>query len=210
MRTSCFLRGLLLCGFLLSFSLEGMCQRQTSGRPSFDGYVNFGFGNGTPFRIAGGGVSWCNYDFMGRTALGLDVFTEPLYYTEPAVITNGEVVAPEIPWSFMATDICGSVGYMFRLLSPRNRSVILSAGAHLLLGAKYCPEMAGFKKSGEKNYSQVGFFLGLVPDVQLEVFPFRNVSLYAGFRPRARLVSGIGGSDKWLTLSATAGFKVYL
>lgn len=206
-------RSVALCaGLLLSvlLSAPARCQRQTSGRPSFDAYVNFAFDGG--FRVAGGGALWCNYDYLGRTTLGLDVFSEGHSFTEEAVVSNGELVAPEILHEFVATDVCADVGYLFRLLSPRSRAVILSAGGHMLVGAKYAPEMSGFYKDGgsEKRYSQVGFFLGLVPEMQLEVFPFRNVSVYVSARPRVRLFSGLGGSDGWLALSGAAGFKVYL
>lgn len=206
-RSAASLACLLLSAFL---SVPGMCQRQTSGRPSIDGYVNFAFDGG--FRVAGGGVAWCNYDYMGRTTLGLDVFSNGHTYTEEAVVTNGEVVAPEIVHKFYATDVCANIGYMFRLLAPRSRAVILSAGGHLLVGAKYAPEMSEFykDKGANKRYSQVGFLLGLMPEMQLEVFPFRNVSLYASVCPRARIFSGLGGKDKWFVLSGAAGFKVYL
>ena len=203
-------RVLALCGLLLLLPLSALAQRQTSGRPSLDLYGTLNLDQGVKF--AGGGFSWCNYDFRGRTVIGIDVYREYHGYTEAAVVSNGEIVAPEVTHDFMATDACGSVGYMFRLLAPRSRWIILSAGGHLLAGVKYVPEMKQFKKSNTgKNYSAVGFYLGLVPDVQVEVFPFKNVSLFAGFRPRARLVSGMGGFDReWYSLSVVSGLKIYM
>lgn len=199
-----------LCGLLLLLPFTGRAQRQTSGRPSLDVYGSFSLDGGMKF--AGGGFSWCQYDFVGRTAIGLDVFREYHGYTEAAVYdSKGEVLAPEVSYDFVSTDACGSLGYMFRLLAPRSRWVILSAGGHLLAGVKYVPEMAGFQKSSNKNYSSVGFYLGLVPDVQLEVFPLKNVSLYAGFRPRVRILSTVGGYDRnWYCLSVSTGLKFYL
>lgn len=196
---------------LLAFALLSVtfchAQRQTPGRPSLDLYASFGTASAVP---AGGGFFWCNYDYSGRTCLGLDVFREWHGYTEPAIITGGKEVAPEENYEFVSTDICASVGYMFRVLAPRSRFFILSAGGHALVGIKYLPDMSSFMKSDDKAYSSVGFYLGVVPEVQMELFPFRNVSLYGSVRPRARAISSMGGRDRWFNLSFAGGVKIYL
>lgn len=203
-----FRPGLLTAVGLLFLSiLPGLAQRQTPGRPSLDGYVTLN----QKFSPAGGGFFWCNYDFRGRTHLGLDVFREGHSFHEDAVMNNGVEVAPAVDYSFMATDVNASIGYLFRLLAPRSRTVILSAGGHLLGGVKYVPEMSGFTKSNGKNYAQVGAYIGIVPELQFEVFPFRNVSIYISARPRLRILSTIGGKDAgWFLMSESAGFKVYM
>lgn len=204
---SSFTLRLLTVAVLVSLPVASRAQRQTPGRPSLDGYVSFGPG----FGVAGGGFYWCNYDFVGRTHFGLDIFREAHGFTEEAIYSSDQtMVAPESDYEFMATDVCGSVGYLYRLLAPRSRVIVLSAGGHLLFGAKAAPEMSNFKKSTTANYSAVGFFMGAVPEVQLELFPFRNVSLYVSARPRLRLFSSLGGRSDWFVFSSSFGAKVYL
>ena len=203
----------ILCGLLLSASLfllgspRADAQRQTPGRPSLDMYGSFG---STGFIPAGGGLVWCNYDFGGRTAIGIDVYRAPHSFTEAPIYSGKEMVAPEIHHEFMSTDVTATVGYLLRVAAPRSRAVILSAGGHLLLGVKYAPEMGGFVKDSMRNYAQAGFLIGIAPEVQLEVFVSRNVSLYGSARPRVRVYSALGGHDDWFRMSGAAGLKIYL
>lgn len=203
-----------LCGLLLSATIlllagqtEAAAQRQTPGRPSFDVYASFG---STGFIPCGGGFTWSNYDFAGHTAIGIDVYRGPHSFTEAAVYSGGEMVAPEIRHDFVSTDITATVGYLLRVAAPRSRAVILSAGGHLLLGAKYAPEMGTFYKDSNKKYASAGFLIGIVPEVQFEVFLARNVSVYASARPRVAVYSALAGQDRWLLMTGASGLKVYL
>ena len=136
------------------------------------------------------------------------------YSQEEKFSNDGKtLVSIPIDDEFRSTGITGTIGYMFRLLAPRNRVVVLSAGGSLLAGVRYAPQMKEYYKNGKDGatYSAVGFYLGLVPEVQFEVFPFRNVSIYVAARPRLRLVSGLGGTDAgWFQMTAAAGLKFYL
>lgn len=186
-------------------------QRQTPGRPSMDGYVTLA-NTQRGFGLAGGGFAWCNYDYGGRTSLGVDVFLDIQTLSEEAVYDSyGELVFPEENYTFGSYDVCAAGGYFFRLLAPRSRVFILSAGGTLLVGAKYCKPVSGFyKDGGDKKYSPVGFLLGMVPEVQAELFPFRNVSLYVAARPRVEFLCGLGGHSEWFKMSYAGGLKIYL
>lgn len=208
MRYSGPLCGLILSAFLfLLGQADADAQRQTPGRPSFDAYASFG---STGFIPAGGGLLWCNYDFIGHTAIGVDVFRDPHSFTEEPVYSGSEMVAPEMRHDFMSTDMSVSVGYLFRALAPRSRAVILSAGGHLYMGAKYAPEMKQFMRDNIRRHSQAGFIIGVIPEVQFEVFLSRNVSFYGAARPRLRFYSALAGESSWVCMSGAAGLKIYL
>lgn len=204
------------CGYsaaltFILFIISGqdcICQRQTPGRPSVVGYVSFG---GTGAVPSGGGISWCNHDFVGYSAIGVDVFRGPHVFTEPGTVSGGEVISPESVHELVSTDLAASFGYLYRVAAPRSRVVVLSAGGHVLVGAKVSQEVAGFDKvSGTGKNSSVGVLIGVVPEAQLEVFPAKSVSLFASARPRIRVISGLAGKDRWLIFSAGCGIKVYL
>ncbi len=206
------IRTVLFFVLLCLACVAASAQRQTPGRPSLDGYVSFG-NTAKGFGVAGGGVAWCNYDYAGRTSIGVDVLLDRHRYVEKAVYDkSGELVYPEETHLFGSYDVCAAGGYFIRLLAPRSRSVILSAGGTLLAGVKYCKPMASFYKddSGDKAYSSVGFLLCIVPEAQLEVFLLRSASLYASVRPRAEVVNGLGGKSDWFKMTYAAGVKVYL
>lgn len=202
---------IILMAFLFPLGLSG--QRQTPGRPSFEAYGTVAFTPGV--YMGGGGANWCNHYFIGHTTFGLDVYREGHNFFKDAEYASDGVtmVAPPIDDHFWSTDINGSIGYMFRIWAPRNRVVVFSAGGSLLVGVRYAPQMQLYVKDANqgKLYSAVGVYVGIVPEVQMEVFPFRSVSLYVSARPRTRIYCGLGGKDDgWLLFSGAFGLKFYL
>ena len=198
-----------LVALLFVSAFSGLAQRQTPGRPSFDGYVTFAQRPEAGF-VSGGGMAWCNYNYIGRTTLGVDVFFEPRVLVEDAVYKDNELIAPETRNVLETADVCLSGGYLLRIWAPRSRSVILSAGGTLLAGVSYCKPLTGFCRENGKPYSAAGIFLGLVPEAQLELFPFSNVSFYGAVRPRVCFLNGLGGTSDWFRMSYSFGFKFYI
>lgn len=195
------------------FSLSLSAQRQTPGRSSIEVYGSVAFTPGV--YMGGGGANWCNHYFIGHTVFGLDVYREGHNFFKDAEYASDGItmVAPPIDDHFWSTDINASIGYMFRIWAPRNRVVVFSGGGSLLAGVRYAPQMQTYVKDANqgKMYSAVGFFIGIVPELQFEVFPFRNISLYISARPRARIFCGLGGKDDgWLLFSGAFGLKYYL
>lgn len=201
---------LLPCAALfLLLSLPALAQRQTPGRPSVEGSVLLGVS--PKFAAVGGSAFWCNHYYGGHTVLGLDVLSSPHRLHEDAVYaSDGTEVAPALDHSLTGIQAAFVAGYRFRLIAPRSRVFILSGGADILVGAKYCEEMGSFVKSDGNAYAKTGFFLGAAPELKAEVFPFRNVSLFVAARPRVRILCGLGGSDDWFTMSLRAGVAYYL
>ena len=198
---------------LLLVCFGASAQRQTPGRPSVEAYGSLAVSN--PAYMGGGGAFWCNHYFNGHTLFGLDYLREHHgFYRDAVYAKDGEtMVEAPIADRFWSNDICGSIGYMFRIWAPRSRVVVFSAGGSLLAGIRYAPEMEAYpvEVGGDKMFSPVGFYMGLVPEVQFEVFPFRNVSLYLSARPRARIYCSLGGKDDgWFLFTSAFGLKLYL
>lgn len=208
MKRICHLSFLLAFLPALIFPVSAVAQRQTPGRPSVEAYMNI---SGVPFGTAGGGAAWCNYNYNGHTVLGLDVYVHPRSLEEGAIVMDGEQVAPAVMHTLGCEDICFMGGYFWRLLAPRSRVVILSAGVTGLVGVSHCGAIASFyNESKGSNYGPVGFVLGVMPELKLEAFPLRSASVYVSARPRVRIISTLGGGDRWLQLNYCLGVRYYL
>ena len=187
-------------------------QRQTNGRPSIEGQVLFGEGmDYKTVAVNGGSVTWNNYQYLGHTSLGVEVFTHPYDFVLPAEYDGDILIIPELVETFRAYDLTVGGGYFIRALSTRSRTLILSVGASIYAGVRYCREVGTYVKdeSSGKKYSSVGFLLNAIPEVQLEVFPFSNVSLYASARPRVCILSTLSGQYGWFRFSWGGGVKYY-
>jgi len=210
--------------FCLSFVLLGLsstagAQRQTIGRPAIDVSVLFGQTTKSPFTFVGGTAGWINHLNFGQTLVGLDVSAQPCsyhYVVDDEYDNSGNIVNPgkdEI-WEFTTWDIQAGAGYYLRLLAPRSRVVILSAGVNLFAGVRYGQEISYFPKDSSDpdgdHFNRIGFVCNLVPELKFEVFPLKNASLYLSCRPKIELVSGYGGRCSWLRAFAGVGFKYYL
>ena len=206
----------VLCFFI---SPSAYCQRQTSGRPSVDLHVNFGempFGG---FGPVGGRACWSQYQYRGHTSIGVDVSARPwsvvleeVTYTDPA--TGLEMVlAPEQVDALCAYDAVAGIGYYYRLLSPRSRWIILSAGVFGGLGVRYCNELTHYyhTENNEKVfYDPVGFLMKLSPELLLEVYPFDNLSLFVSAYPNVTIIDTSKGDGDWFVPQFGAGVKIYL
>lgn len=210
---------LLLIGCVLACAAcpSVFAQRQTSGRPSIDGKMLVGVGSYKgPVYAAGGEIDWCNYRYLGHTAIGFSVLLAPKNFTEPAIYSgdgeNKVLIAPENPHDMESIDMTMRGGYYFRLLSTRSRSVILSAGVCGNAGISWCKQMSSFVKDAEKDkrYGEVGFLLGVSPELLLEFFPFQNASLYLSAEPRIDIVNTLACKGNWFRFYFGAGFKYYL
>lgn len=190
---------------VLCFCAGVLCraQRQTPGRPSIDATFTFDpIGKG----VYGGSVMWSNYQYLGHTSLGLEAMSHPYYYTLPEVVLeDGTVVAEEERLTLRCVDVTAGGGYFIRIVGTRSRSVILSAGINGFIGVRHCSGLSEYTKK------KTGLLMYLVPELQLEVFPFSNVSLFVSVRPRMEVLNVvIAGAYPWFNLNFGAGLKVYL
>ena len=202
----------VLCAALLSFSESASAQRQTSGRPSLDAYVTLGFPGHERFGLSGGGLSWRNYGFVGYTSLGFDlsVSESELYIFEDGKVdSQGMEVAPAYEETvYLGTvDVRAAAGYYFRLLSTRDRAFIVSLGANLTAGARVVPDVKEYYD--HVSYPVSGFVMGVLPELVVEVFPFRNVSVFVSGKADMTFVNTQGLGD-WFRYGFGAGVKIYL
>lgn len=204
---------------LAAASVPAMAQRQTVGRPAVDASVLFGRTNGSAFTFTGASVGWVSHLNRGQILRGLMVSEKPCeyhYVVEEEYDSSGNLVNPGIDdlHEFDVCDIQAGLGYHVRLLAPRSRVVILSAGAGLYAGVRYGKEVTAFPKDSDKpdgpRLKSVGFVVTLVPEVKLEAFPLRNASVYLSCRPSLELLSGYGGKCSWIIPYAALGVKYYL
>lgn len=206
MRRNCF-------KFILALAVVFCClpshaQRQTPGRPSLDAYVTLGWPGTNYFGVRGGGFAWRNYSFIGCTSLGLDFSLLPADYHfthEPIYDKDGTEIAPygEEDYHYTAIDLTAAEGYYLRLLSTRNRALIVSLGATLHEGIRICPDakyiempMTGFVLSGE-------------PELLIEFFPFNSVSFFVSAKARMTMVNTLKVGN-WFRYGFGTGLKVYL
>ncbi len=203
---------LALAVFFVAGLFPAFGQRQTNGRPSIEGQVLFGEGmDYKTVAVNGGSVTWNNYQYLGHTSLGVEVFMHPHDFVQPAVYDGDILIIPDLAETLRAYDFTVGGGYFIRALSTRSRSLILSFGVSVYAGVRYCKEVGTFVKdeASGKKYSPVGFLLNAVPEAQLEVFPFSNVSFYASARPRLRILSTLAGEYGWFHFSWGGGIKYY-
>ena len=197
--------------FLL-LSVEAGAQRQTPGRPSLNAQVVMIPGAERMVAVGGGSVSWCSYQPTGHLALGAEVMYHPYYLTLPEMLDDdGFVVAPEEHLTLSAIDAGLGGGYFLRLLSTRNRAFIVSAGVSGFVGFRNCSALSRYEKPDGKTYKPNGLILYFVPELQMEVFPFSNISLFVSARPRLEALNLIiGGSYPWFRFTWGGGLKFYL
>lgn len=200
---------------LLAGAVCASAQRWTPGRPSLDAQVIFG--EGMDYKgvgVNGGVITWNAYRYLGKFSFGLDYYTHPYDFIlaeQTAKDKDGNivVVSPEESFTFRAHDVTAGGGYFLRVLSTRNRALMFSVGLSAYAGIRYCKEVSGFEKSAGKNYNAVGFLLNIIPEAQLEVFPFSNVSLFLSARPRLQVVNGLAGKYDWFRFTWGFGVKYY-
>lgn len=202
--------------FSLLFSCpDAFAQRQTPGRVSLEAW----FGSSFPgeFVPGGGGFSWNKHDYLGHVSLGIDVDRPQTTLHGLLPVTDSEGYDDYLSEDRLLRGVEVSVigGYHVRLLAPRSRTVILSAGLSMYNGLRVysghedllIEDREGFYVSpGSTSYS-----MGFVPELQFEVFPFRNASLYLSARPRIQVLDTFASaSSSWFTMRAAFGIKYYL
>lgn len=207
---------LFLSAFVAASSFSASAQRQTNGRHSFELYGDIGMISPTVLGVSGGGGTWSNYFYEGRVVWGADACIAPLPLVEEEVTdADGVVLLPEERHDLTSVEITACGGYLFRLWAPRSRVFILSAGASLGLGVRTCDALGsyakGYSSSGDPSYYiRTGFLINVQPEVQAELFPFRNISAFVSFRPRMTLFCGLGGKVDWFRPMCSFGVKYYL
>lgn len=215
-------KSFLLCALtvaLLSFPMVPCrAQRQTPGRASLDAYVSLGWPSEGKFGVTGGGLFWHSHGFIGYSAMGLDLSVKPVSFsrhTEPVYDLDGNMVAPGSDETFVyrGMDLCLSQGYYFRIVSTRDRTLIVSAGINVREGARLCPDARALGNSA------AGFVLSFVPDLVVEVFPFRSVSWFASVNCEMTAVDTmvLSGAKQpampscpWFRYGFHTGLKLYL
>ena len=188
-------RVLIVFAGLMLLSFSAFAQRQTPGRPSVEGWAGFGPVAGR-FLPAGGTLTWNKHDYVGRMSFGLDVDRVGMDVTTELTGEDGVTVTGTASCGAWQVQALG--GYMARLFATRSRSVILSGGGYLCTGVKYVPDI-----------ERAGYILGLVPELQGEVFLGYSVSLFASFRPKFIVVDTIKGRP-WFQSRVGVGVKFYL
>lgn len=200
---------------LLAGAVCASAQRWTPGRPSLDAQVIFG--EGMDYKgvgVNGGVITWNAYQYLGKFSFGLDYYTHPYDFTLAEQTSKDKdgnivVVSPEESFTFRSHDVTAGGGYFLRVLSTRNRALMFSVGLSAYAGIRYCKEVSGYEKSAGKNYNAVAFLLNIIPEAQLEVFPFSNVSLFLSARPRLQVVNGLAGKYDWFRFTWGFGAKYY-
>lgn len=218
--------GFLIVGCLLLCPVSLFAQRQTNGRPSVDAFMSFSTLTGDRFGLAGGGANWNMYRYASRVSWGVDVSALSLgvnLHADAQYDNTGTMIFPEENHSYehLAYDITAGGGYHLRLLAPRSRVVILSAGVNGYAGVRYCSELSRYLKSdfdstvtkgssSDESLSKTAFVLNFVPEVLFEAFPFRNFSVAVSLRPRMNVIYSGKGDCDWLKLYLGFGAKYYL
>lgn len=208
---------------LLAGAVCASAQRWTPGRPSLDAQVVFG--EGMDYKgvgVNGGVITWNTYQYIGKFSFGLDYYTHPYDFVRAERRSkNGDLISPEESFTFRAHDVTAGGGYFLRVLSTRNRALMFSVGLSAYAGIRYCKEISGFERGEDKpnftlsedgsgkKYNAVGFLLNIIPEAQLEVFPFSNVSLFLSARPRLQVVNGLVGKYDWFRFTWGFGAKYY-
>lgn len=203
---------MLVTAICLALSIVGArAQRWTPGRPSLDALLVFGEGKDfTGVGINGAVVTWNNYQYLGKTSLGVDFYSHPYVFVLPEVTDKeGKVVAPQEDLVFRGYDVTLGGGYFVRALATRSRSLMLSVGVSLYAGIRYGDDVSAYEKEQGKNYSAVGFLLNIIPEAQLEAFPASNVSLFLSARPRLQVVNTHAGAYDWFRFTWGLGAKYY-
>ena len=196
----------MVCGIL-----PAAAQRQTAGRHSVEAYGAYAGGYG-------GGIGWSNYNYGGRVVWGLDVVGARvgLHYDANYASDGTTQIADAIDADLGAVDAVVTGGYLFRVWAPRSRVVILSAGGALGMGIRYCKRIGEYEKdpysvsSDHAKYSRTGLLINFLPEVQLEVFPLKSMSLFVSARPHVTVFTTLGGKVDWFRMGCNAGLKYYL
>lgn len=191
---------------LLLSSGSAHAQRQAAGRSA----VGFQAGCGPGLN---GGVRWDLFGLSGSEYVDLCYAGRPFMVSEEGT-DDYEVQSSEVTLG---------IGYMHRLLSTRSRSAVLSAGGGLGIGVVYALDLP---LGGGVYDDHYGVMAELMPEVDMEVFPFRNVSLFAMVRPKIRISETLGAVEKkkvggervstgvvlhrpWFNLTAGVGLRFY-
>ena len=213
------MKKVLISLLIIMTAVQGaFAQRQTPGRFSLELYGGIGKGvlpdltGELPVGINNAGMALSYYDFSGRMVYGLDAFMQPHTFVDVAIYDReGNEIAPEESHLMVAANYCVSAGYLYRLWGLRSRTLTLSAGGSLLIGASVCEQIASYYKepTSSDHNAPVGFYMALAPEIQLECFPFSNFSVFASFKPRMRFVDTLAGKSDWLLANGTFGLKYY-
>ena len=205
---------LLLCG-----AGNVRAQRQTVGRSSFEGGALFCGLTDKSFGIAGGCINWNKYYYTGYLSVGLEVAKVPHRYVtveEAVYLPSGELLyeEEEVVNRFDALDALIGGGYHFRLLAPRSRVFILSAGLNAYAGVRHSKDVAAYtsvnKKGTEKANPDTNFALIFTPEVKAELFPFKNMSVFVSFRPKVNALILLKGKHDLVNVYMGCGLKYYL
>ena len=210
-------KALTAAALMLCLVPAAHAQRQTMGRPSIEGQVIFGEAmDYKKVAVNGGSVTWNNYQYLGHTSIGLEFYTHPYDFVtveDPIYDKDGSIIFPGATFvdTYRSFDITVGGGYFIRVLSTRNRALIFSVGASAYLGVRYCKEISSYVKDETtgKHYGSVGFLINIIPEAQLEVFPFSNVSLFASARPRFQVWDTMAGKYNWFRFTWGGGLKYY-
>lgn len=200
----------MFLAFLMAVSLPLTlrAQRQTPGRPSFELSATFSqpFDQPVPVSVTGGSLIFRQYTRLANWSIGFDYFRSGHRIIDPAKYVDGALVEPEKVYPMLAQDFTLMGGYMIRIWAPRSRVVVFSAGASMYLGDKFAPAVKAYDETLPDN----GFVFGMMPEVLFEVFPARNFSLYASFRPRVEFLTTLPGTTEVFRLAGAFGMKYYL
>lgn len=173
---------------LTAFSVFGAsAQRQAVGRSA----VMAGFTDGI-----GGGVRLDKFYIEGSQVTGLQYLHRPFMVSEDGT-DDYEVDAHEFTLE---------MGFIRRLLSTRSRSVVFSAGTCLDLGASYALSLP---MGGGVYDDHYGILVEAVPEADLEIFPFRNVSLVASAKARLYLFDSMKRAAAEGSQAAAGGVAIH-
>lgn len=206
MRRNCFKFVLTLAVILCC--LPAHAQRQTMGRPSLNAYVTLGWPGVDKFGVRGGGFTWCNFGFIGCTALGADFSIFPVdynFHTDAIYDKEGMEIAPatDEAYRYSALDITAAQGYYFRVIGTRNRALIVNLGATLNEGVRLVPDAKIIEQP------VTGFVMSADPELQIEFFPFHNVSFFVSAKAKMTFVNTLKVGN-WFRYGFGFGTKVYL
>lgn len=217
---------MLAAVLLAASSVTASAQRQTPGRCSVDLSVRPGFNQ------VGGSVGWTRWGYDAALLLGVNVFSSNEPFTYHGYEKSGNAIVEKqgtyLDFDMSCTDILAGIGGLYRIVSTRSRSLILSAGGTVDFGVRtygaflkapdYPTAVEGSedwtipdglnKTAKDLTAGGTTFVYGLSPVVQLEFFPFKSVSLCLKGIPRVQFLNAYGEGRFYPDLSL--GVNIYL
>ena len=218
--------GVAVAAAMLAASFQVSAQRQTAGRSSFDLSAR------PALSQLGASLGWTRWGYSSALITTAGMYTYDLPFEYHAYRWEGSRIEKDpdvvLPFEMSCTDILAGIGGLHRLASTRSRSVILSAGGTFDLGVRlygvfreapaYPSAPAGSEDwaipdgmnetPSSLTAGGTTFVYGLSPVVQLELFPFRGVSLCLRGIPRMQFANAYG--EGWFIPDMSAGINIYL